>query len=91
MHIKLNSEDIVGEIVVDTAKQFYNEIMYNEEYYGYLYRGHGSADTYKLIPGLLRNLENLRKRKRYEFYIEELRSLLLFYKENDWIRKYTCQ
>lgn len=81
MHIKLNSEDIVGEIVVDTAKQFYNEIIYNEEYYGYLYRGHGKADTYKLIPGLLRNLENRRKLKRCEFYIEELRSLLLFYHE----------
>lgn len=81
MCIQLKREDIVGEIVVDTAKQFYDEIIYNDEYYGYLYRGHGRSNTYKLIPGLLRNLENLCQFSRYDFYTKELQSLLLFYHE----------
>ncbi|MSU07784.1 FRG domain-containing protein [Veillonellaceae bacterium WCA-693-APC-5D-A] len=76
----LKYEEIVETVYINSVDEFYKNIVYNKELPHYIYRGHSKSDSYKLQPGLLRNLQDTSKKRR-EFYINELRALILFYTE----------
>ena len=76
----LKYEEIVETVYINSVDDFYKNVVYSKDLPHYIYRGHSKSDSYKLQPGLLRNLQGTLQ-KRNEFYLSELRALILFYTE----------
>lgn len=79
----LRYDDIVHVDIIESIKQLREQIIYNEIFQRYIYRGHSKSDSFKLVPSLLRIEGDSLKEKRKDFYTKELRSLLQFYLESN--------
>ena len=76
----LKREELIEEIEVNSIEEIYKKIIYNDEYNGYIFRGHGE-ERYKLIPTLLREEYIKKFNKQSDLCLAELRGLILFFRE----------
>lgn len=80
---ELKKDDIVEEREIKSIDDLYNKIIYSDDFEGYVFRGHSRGESYKLVPGILRDFESLGNKSRGEFYFEELCKLVRFYRESN--------